>query len=90
MAYTHFYNDLKDLKQVDWTIMAETFWNDTKEDNDRTRRRNAEFLVHQFVPWGLIEEIGVMYQDTLQTVLNTLMGQTYQPRVVIKRDWYYL
>lgn len=40
--------------------MGERYWNDTPEDGDRKRRRQAEFLVYTSLPWRLIEEIGVI------------------------------
>jgi ssDNA thymidine ADP-ribosyltransferase, DarT len=45
---------------IDWDVMKSRYWNDTNEDNDRKRRRQAEFLVRHFSPWQLITEIGVM------------------------------
>lgn len=90
VAYSHFYNDLADFKKIDWDIMRVTYWNDTAEDNDRTRRRNAEFLVWQSLLWSLVTEIGVLYQDTQRSVLHLLEGQPHQPKVVLRRNWYYL
>jgi len=49
MFITDFYNDLSELNQVDWDIMKERYWNDTEDDPDRKRRRQAEFLVLNFV-----------------------------------------
>lgn len=61
MVYSEFYNDLQALEFViDWNIMKDNYWADTPEDGDRKRRRQAEFLVHQFCPWRLITKIGVI------------------------------
>ncbi len=89
MAFTNFYADLRELDKVDWEIMRARYWRDTLEDNDRVRRRNAEFLVHQFVPWQLIQEIGVMYKAVGDTVEQLLEGQTHQPTVKVHKEWYY-
>jgi len=59
MAYTDFYNNLDDLDKVDWRLMGEKYWHDTDEDGDRKRRRQAEFLVHEFFPWKSVSYIGV-------------------------------
>jgi hypothetical protein len=40
--------------------MESRYWNDTNENNDRKRRRQAEFLVRNFFPGQLITEIGVI------------------------------
>lgn len=89
MAFTSFYNDLDQLDQVDWDVMRARYWHDTLEDNDRLRRRNAEFLVHQHAPWTLVQEIGVMYRETAVTLRHVLEGQTHRPNVVIHKEWYY-
>lgn len=46
MAFTRFFDEIRHLDQVDWPLMQETYWNDTDEDPDRKRRRQAEFLVY--------------------------------------------
>ncbi|MGH2354596.1 MAG: type II toxin-antitoxin system toxin DNA ADP-ribosyl transferase DarT, partial [Chloroflexota bacterium] len=59
MAFTAFFDDLAQLDGIDWDVMRSRYWNDTDEFPDRKRRRQAEFLIHEFMPWGLIGEIGV-------------------------------
>ncbi len=65
---TEFFDDFNDLDQVDWSLMRARYWNDTQEDGDRKRRRQAEFLVHRFVTWGLISEIAVKTKIVERTV----------------------
>src|SRR5262249_5521413 len=50
IAFSQFFNNLKDLDKIDWPLMNSHYWHDTIEDNDRKRRRQAEFLVHRFFP----------------------------------------
>jgi len=57
MGFTEFYEDLRDLDKMDWAVMGERYWRDTVEDPDRSRRRQAEFLVHRFYPWNLVHTI---------------------------------
>jgi hypothetical protein len=89
MAISSFYTDLKDLSRVDWKIMKETYWNDTPADGDRKRRRQAEFLVHDFFSWSLVERIGVM-NDAMAAKVNALLeGADHVPVVSVQRGWYY-
>lgn len=89
MAYSDFYDDLNDLSQIDWQIMREKYWKDTDQDGDRKRRRQAEFLVHQFFPWTLIQEIGVI-NDKIKTKVETILqNYPYQPSVKKCSQWYY-
>lgn len=89
MAFSRFYDDLRDLEQVDWAIMGERYWNDTPEDGDRKRRRQAEFLVYMSLPWRLIEEIGVMSRKAADEVATALEGAEHRPPVVVRPEWYY-
>lgn len=89
MAFSEFYDDLKDLSQIDWQIMKETYWNDNSNDNDRKRRRQAEFLVHKCCPWTLIKEIGVINDKIKIKVEKILQNQKHQPSVKICSQWYY-
>jgi hypothetical protein len=89
MDYSDFYDDLKDLSQIDWQIMNATYWHDTPQDGDRKRRRQAEFLVHQFCPWKLVQEIGVI-NDNIQIKVETILhDQQHQPPVTIYSKWYF-
>jgi len=50
MQITQFFDNLADLDKVDWQIMKAKYWKDIDIDNDRKRRRQAEFLVHEVFP----------------------------------------
>jgi hypothetical protein len=89
MGYTQFSDDLKNLNMVDWKIMEARYWKDTEEDNDRKRRRQAEFLVHQFCPWTLITEIGVFNATIQAQVQQGLQNFNHQPPVRVCPNWYY-
>lgn len=87
MAYTDFFNDLGDLNKIDWNLMAARYWNDTPGDPDRKRRRQAEFLVRDFFPWGLISYIGVYDRTAVEAVAEMMHGNG--PPVEIQPGWYY-
>jgi hypothetical protein len=89
MALTQFFDHPADLNQVDWQVMTLKYWFDTPEDSDRKRRRQAEFLVHQFFPWQLITKIGVMHHSIKAEVEKCLQTATHQPGVILRRNWYY-
>ena len=89
MDYTDFYDDLDQLQQVDWPLMSAKMWNSTEADPDRKRRRSAEFLVHEFLPWNLITHIGTRSSLIQATVLARLAGMIHQPEMLLRPDWYY-
>lgn len=94
-----FYDDLSDLGQVDWEIMKEQVWRNTPEDQQRKSRRQAEFLVHSFVPWQWIKAIGVANTDMARRVREapTLLPLDRNvdnipelPIIVLRPSWYHL
>jgi len=89
MTFTEFFDDLNYLEQLDWKVMESHYWNDTNEDNDRKRRRQAEFLVRNFFPWQLITEIGVINPTIKAQAENILQNFTHKPSVKVRNNWYY-
>jgi len=69
---TGFYNDINDLDKVDWRIVSERYWNITEEDFDRMRRKQAEFLVKDFVPVNCIGSI-VVFNEEKRTFVQNLV-----------------
>ncbi|WMJ16560.1 DUF4433 domain-containing protein [Geobacillus proteiniphilus] len=89
MAMTDFYNDLKDLNQIDWHIMRSIYWRDTEDDPDRKRRRQAEFLVYGFVPIHLLVAVAVKSSEWESKVKQIVLQYGYKGSVVIRPDWYF-
>ncbi len=89
MAISSFFTDLTELKQVDWKMMNEIYWNDTESDGDRKRRRQAEFLAHRFFPWSLVSEVGVINEAMAGKMHSLLAGAAHVAVVSVRRNWYY-
>jgi ssDNA thymidine ADP-ribosyltransferase, DarT len=89
MDYSEFYDDLQFLNMIDWDIMRERYWNNTPSDGDRRRRRQAEFLVHQFCPWSLITQIGVINNTVKSQVEQILQNFNCSTPVKVYPSWYY-
>jgi hypothetical protein len=89
MDISRFFDDLKYLDQIDWKIMKAIYWADTIEDGDRSRRRQAEFLVHQFFPLNLVDEIGVVNKAVAKQVSIFLKAENRKPVLKIEPTWYY-
>jgi len=87
MGFTDFFDDLKHLDKIDWDLMQAKYWNDTDDDPDRKRRRQAEFLVHHFFPWELVSYIGVYNRPVAEAVGEMVRGPI--PQVRIEPGWYY-
>lgn len=90
-TFTGWYDDLERLDQIDWGLVGERYWADTPEDNDRKRRKQAEFLIWQSLDWSLIGSIGVLNQQAKQRVESILSQHPDRrhPGVVARPNWYY-
>lgn len=88
-AFTDWYGNLDDLKEVDWQTVYKRYWSDTAEDPDRQRRKQAEFLIYQYCPWDVIDVIGVVSDSIKQQVENILDEYGVEIEVSRKPEWYY-
>jgi hypothetical protein len=90
IAFSEFFDDLAQLEAaIDWEVMRSRYWNDTQDDSDRKRRRQAEFLVHSSLPWPLITEIGVFNRGVEAQVQQILKNFNLNTPVNSYPNWYY-
>lgn len=89
MFLTEFYARLDDLDKIDWSVMKELYWADTKEDPDKKWRRQAEFLVHQQVPMDLFTGLAVIDEETKEKVEALLQHHHIDKPVGIRKNFYY-
>lgn len=90
-AFTKFYDDVADLDKVDWGIMEQSYWGDTRDDGDRKRRRQAEFLIHETFSWQAVEFLVVKDRDMKQR-LEKHLSEKWPHRikpVKVEPGWYY-
>jgi hypothetical protein len=82
--------DLAALDEViTWPIMRARYWSDNDEEGDRTRRRQAEFLVWSSVPFDAVRLIGVRTTKVARRAAESLVGASHVPEIVVRPDWYY-
>ncbi len=89
MDLSRFFTDLGDLEQIDWKIMQAQYWKDTLQDGDRKRRRQAEFLVHEFFPFSLIERVCTRNREIALNVSALLKPLAQKPGIQVEPSWYY-
>jgi len=90
-AVAAYYDDLASLGEVDFQTAYLKYWSTTAEHPERQEKKQAEFLVHQQVPWHLIERIAVSCAATRERVEAVLAGSGagHVPVVGVELDWYY-
>lgn len=90
-TFTKWFDNLNDLDKVDWTMVYQRYWSDNIDDMDRQRRKQAEFLVYRFCPWGLVQEIAVIDPERkrqVELILDEFTDIMCKP-VQVRADWYY-
>lgn len=89
-AFTDFEDDPAKLATlIDWQLMRERYWRNTAEDNDRRRRRAAEFLIHNAMPLRRITGIGVYNECVRAHVAAAIDAAGSHISVDILPDWYF-
>ncbi len=74
---------------VDWPLMRERIWKNTRDDGERMERRMAEFLVHDRVPLDLLLRVAV-HSDAQKATIELMFGDARRTTEVVARpDWYY-
>lgn len=87
---TQFFGDLALLGSVvDWELMTSRMWANTPDDQDRMRRRMAEFLVHQRVPISCASLIVVRHENMKRRVEAILAAHGTTIPVVVRPWWYF-
>ena len=88
---TGWYDQISDLDNVDWTMIYERYWKDTPENGDRQRRKQAEFLIHQFCAWEHIDKIIVIDSEKKAQVeqIQAAFSEKLHRLVEVNREWYY-
>ncbi|MCC6651032.1 MAG: DUF4433 domain-containing protein [Candidatus Eisenbacteria bacterium] len=84
-AYCTFRKQRSQLDEIDWEAVANS------DFRDRTVKegKQAEFLLHEFFPWHLVERVGVGDTVVREQVLQVLQGTSQAPTVEVRADWYY-
>lgn len=86
LAYAAYFDDATHLAEVDWPVMPLQNWGG---DSGLKERRQTEFLVHDFCPWPLVEEVVVRDAAAQQLALSALSAAAHRPPVNVRPDWYY-
>lgn len=81
--------DLEQLHEINWDAVGARRWSGVGIAQSIKEGKQAEFLIHRFFPWHLVERIGVYSRAIAQQVADGMQGADHRPVVEIKRDWYY-
>lgn len=89
-AVTEWFDDPRHLVDLPWADIEAGYWFDTETDPDRKRRKQAELLVHDFVPWAAIVGVATIDEEMASEVSNRLEASGCEtPHLKPRPDWYY-
>jgi len=91
-AGSYYFEDrcqLAQLCEIDWNAVDAIWWSGPRVSSDVKEKKQAEFLVEECFPWGLVERIGVYSKPIANRVDQALTGVAHRPLIETKRDWYY-
>jgi hypothetical protein len=89
-ATTEFTSSLNEMaKMIDWPLMRAERWNNTPEDPDRQRRRQAEFLIYRELPLTLVRWVGVQSEQASSQVGKLFADHALARRIIVRPRWYY-
>lgn len=83
--YSEFRSSLHELAELNWTAIGARDW----RDPDVKEGKQAEFLLHEQLPFDLVRRIGVKTEATRRLVESILAKSPYAPTVTLIPGWYY-
>ncbi len=86
---SQFFNEEKNLKEVDWNTVNLIRWNDTEDDPDRKRRKQAEFLVFKELPLKAVVALVVYNEAVKNEILTKFARHEFKCKVIVKPNFYY-
>jgi hypothetical protein len=82
--------ELGQLNEIDWDSVGERRWSGPGVSPAVKESKQAEFLIEDRFPWGLVERIGVRSDAVVNRVDQALTGIAHRPVIEVRTDWYYL
>ncbi len=83
--YTEFRSRVEELDQLDWAAIAS---NDFRNP-EVMEAKQAEFLLHERFPFGLVARIGVRSSEVRQRASAAIAGADSRPPIAVLPEWYF-
>lgn len=80
-----FYDNLEDLGEINWNAVKSHDF----AVSENKEGKQAEFLVEDYVPWNLVQKIGVFGTTQQQQVTEIIEESDHTPQVSVARGWYF-
>ena len=91
-SYAQFRNDLADLGHIDWdAVTSNNFANGSYTPSGLPVKegKQAEFLLHEYFPWSLVQRIGVSSSGVSVQAHAAIANAAHKPGVSVQPSWYF-
>jgi hypothetical protein len=89
MENTRYYEASTDLSVLDWDTIKSKDFKKRMDDFDRSRRYQAECLVHRKVPLGALLGIACFDSNCLKVLEEKIKYSGESIQIKVKRNWYF-
>lgn len=89
MAGTEYYDDLARLDQIDWNILKRRDFKKTAEDIDKSRRYQAEALIHGHLPTAALKGVACYTQDSADRITAEITKRNLTLQAKAIPAWYF-
>lgn len=86
--YAHFYNNQRDLSQLNWEIIKSENWG-RQYGKERRELKQAECLAFQYLPISALIGIAVIHEEMKNRVEQILLADNVHLPVRVKRNFYF-
>lgn len=88
-SFTKHFNNLADYNKIDWVSIQNSNFKNDADDPDRSRKYQAEFLVHSAVPVACIESLNVYNKTAKNYVVEQLKQNNINLAVNIQPQYFF-
>lgn len=89
MKGSNYYDDLARLDRIDWSILRARDFRDSPDDIDKSRRYQAEALIHGHLPVSLLRGIACYDEGCVGRVMGLVSTSGPELPVKVVPDWYF-
>ncbi len=89
MAGTNFYDDLTETAQIDWNILRRRDFKKSDDDIDKSRRYQAEALIHKHLPTSALIGVACYNQDSADRITTEITNRNLVLKAKALPTWYF-
>ncbi len=86
---TQWFDDIQFLNLLNLEDIKRKWWNNTEEDGDRERRKQAEFWIENEIALNLAKGIGVYNENALHLAQELCAKHGREIEIKVKPEYYY-